>query len=101
MKNAQQRAGFKIFWRKSWKLTSSLSKSTKTTGKLCKVFTVWFPKELAFPRCRLFDLENQPPKFQHQISQRFLNGFSKFLMFWNEEMLLFKLSCISIYEIFR
>ena len=44
MKNAEERAGFKIFWRKSWKLTSSLSKSTKTTGKLCNVFTVWFPK---------------------------------------------------------
>ena len=46
MKNEEQRAGFKILWRKSWKLTSSLSKSTKTTGKLCKVFTVGFPKEL-------------------------------------------------------
>ena len=46
MKNAEERAGFKTFWQKSWKLTSSLSKSTKTIEKLCKLFTVWFPKEL-------------------------------------------------------
>ena len=31
----------------------------------------------------------------------FFYGFSKFLMFWKEEMLLFKLSCIYVYEIFR
>ena len=46
MKNAEQRAGFEIFCRKSWKFKYSLSKSTTTTPKLCNLFTVWFPKEL-------------------------------------------------------
>ena len=46
MKNAEGRAGFEIFWRKSWKFKSSLSNPAKTTQKLCKLFTVRFPKEL-------------------------------------------------------
>ena len=46
MKNAEQRAGFEIFCQKSWLFRYSLSKSTKTTPKLCNLFTVWFPKEL-------------------------------------------------------
>ena len=46
MKNAEQRAGFETFCRKSWFFKYSLSKSTKTIPKLCNLFTVWFPKEL-------------------------------------------------------
>ena len=46
MKNAEERAWLKTFCQNSWKFTSSLSKSTKTTKKMCKLFTVWFPKEL-------------------------------------------------------
>ena len=64
------------------KMTFSLSKVTKTSQKLSKLFTVWFPKELTIPRCRLFNLENQPPNFQHQISQRIFYGFQKILVFW-------------------
>ena len=33
MKNAQERARFEIFWRKSWIFMFSLSKSTKNTEK--------------------------------------------------------------------
>ena len=46
MKNAEQRAGFEIFCRKSRFFKYSLSKSTKYTPKLYNLFTVWFPKEL-------------------------------------------------------
>ena len=46
MKNAEQRAGFEIFCRKSRFFRYSLSKSTKHTPKLYNLFTVWFPKEL-------------------------------------------------------
>ena len=46
MKNAEERAGFKIFLAKVLKVKSSLSKRVKTTKKLYKLFTVWFPKEL-------------------------------------------------------
>ena len=37
MKNAEQRAGFETFCRKSWFFKYSLSKSTKTTPKLCNL----------------------------------------------------------------
>ena len=37
MKNAEQRAGFETFCRKSWFFKCSLSKSTKTTPKLCNL----------------------------------------------------------------
>ena len=36
-----------------------------------------------------------------QFSQCFFYRFSKFLMFWKEESLVLKSSCISIYEIWR
>ena len=45
-KNAKQQAGFEIFFQKSWLFWYSLSKYSKTTPKLCHLFTVWFPKEL-------------------------------------------------------
>ena len=47
---------------KALEMKSSLPKSTKTTEKVRKLFTVWFSKELTIPSCRLFDLEKSAAK---------------------------------------
>ena len=80
MKNAEERVGFEIFWRKSWIFMFSLSKSTKITEKyanylLCGFLRNWrCPDFLGFDR--IWD-QNLPDLYFHFFRPS-LNGFSRF-----------------------
>ena len=86
MKNAEERVGCKTFWKKSWKFTSSLSKSTKTIEKLRKLFTVWFPKELTMSGYGIFRTCSDPAKQSRRSWFPFFSAVTQWIFmnfFWN------------------
>ena len=55
MKNAEERARFEIFWRKSWVFMFSLSKPTKTTEKYANYLLCGFLRNRPCPDFSSFD----------------------------------------------
>ena len=67
MKNAEERAGLKIFSQKLLKMKSSLSKSTKTVENCANYLLYGFLKELMMCRlCRI--LTDQESRLQNDVS---------------------------------
>ena len=80
MKNAEERAGFEIFWRKSWVFMFSLSKQTKTTEKYANYLLCGFLRNWRCPDFSGFDQiwdKNLPDLYFHFFRPS-LNGFSRF-----------------------
>ena len=114
MKNAEERARFEIFWRKSWIFMFYLSKAAKTTGKyanylLCGFLRNWPCSDFSdFDRIWYQNL----PDFHFHFFRPSLNGFPRFffeihqnlhenrlrvtpILFNNKKHKIFKQTCAS------
>ena len=82
MKNVEERAGFEIFWRKSWVFMFSLSKPTKTTEKYANYLLCGFLRNRPCPDFSSFDRiwNKNLPDFHFQFFRPSLNGFSRFFL---------------------
>ena len=80
MKNAEERARFEIFWRKSWVFMFSLSKSTKTTEKHANYLLCDFLRNCRCPDFSGFDRiwDQNLAGIDFHFFRPSLNGFSKF-----------------------